>query len=79
MAIGKDRNKDRFKNRQLRGVSKLPLCEHTMIKLTQNYALALSIRVSIFLLHLLSLVIIPPVAQPRICSGWAHQWRCQLL
>ena len=36
MTIGKDRNKDRFKNWQLCDVWKLPFCDYRPIKLTQN-------------------------------------------
>jgi len=47
MTIGKDQNKDRFKNWQLCSVWKLPFCDHRAI---------LPIHVSISSLHLLSLV-----------------------
>jgi len=35
--IGKDRNKDWFKNRQLCGVWTFPFCDHREIQLTQNW------------------------------------------
>ena len=38
MAIGEDRNEDRFKTLQLCGVRKLPFCDRKAIKLTQNCA-----------------------------------------
>jgi len=36
MTIGKNRNKDRFKNWQLCNVWNLPFCDHWAINLTQN-------------------------------------------
>ena len=36
ITIGKDPNKNRFKNWQLSGVWKLPFCDHRAIKLTKN-------------------------------------------
>jgi len=36
-AVGGNRNKDRFKNRQLCGVWKFPVCEHGTIKIKQSF------------------------------------------
>jgi len=58
MYRGKDRNKKRFKNRQLCSVWKHPFCDHRAIKRTQN-TLALPIRVSVSSFRLPSLVNTP--------------------